>query len=56
MANYEKLLEIADKLGYKGEEKSEFVKREIEEERKAKDRERDERAIEREQQMEERCY
>ena len=47
MANYEKLLEIADKLGYKGDEKSKFVKREIELERKAKDNERDERVKQR---------
>ena len=54
MANYEKLLEIADKLGYQGNEKSEFVKREIQLERQTRDNERDQRVKERAADKEER--
>ena len=62
MADYEKFMEVADRLGLKGEERTEFIKREIDREREEKNRERedknrerDERALEREREKEEKA-
>ena len=55
MADYEKFMEVADRLGLKGEERNEFIKREIEQVREEKNRERDERALEREREKEEKA-
>ena len=48
MADYEKVMEVAERLGLKGEERNEFIKREIDREREEKNRERERRKTARE--------
>ena len=49
MTDYDKVMEIAEKLGLKGEDKNEFIKREVDQVRQLMDREREEKNRERDE-------